>query len=113
MDKSKLITRMKVDKKKVDEITYGMGVNSINRFPIFIKESDGLTDAEYWYGLGNAYLSSDNLFKWRNLIKCAFSVNRSHREFLMNGWEQRKLQKLPEAVQIFRGMTEEEYESGN
>lgn len=103
---------MELNKEKVNRIIFGIGVNSYNRFITFMANLKGLTDAEYWYGLGLAYTSSDNLSQWRHLGKSAFSSKRPKREHLMNGEERKKFAALPERLRIYRGMTEEEYKSG-
>jgi len=103
---------MNINPKKINDLIYGKGVDSHNRFPFFMKNSETLNDAEYWYGLGKAYSDSDNSYKWRSLVKAAFSAKRLQKQYLMTTEEIKGLKKLGKTVTIYRGMTVKERRSG-
>ncbi len=102
------------DKNKALQFVYGIGIDSFNRFDSFIINSYNLTDKEYWYGLKEAYTGCDNLYKHKDeVIKAFTNPHRKHKHYLMNNYERSYLKKLPEKITIYRGMTIEEYKSGN
>lgn len=102
----------KKEKDILDDIFFGIGIDSFNRFPIFTKVQHKLSGAQYWYALGLVYTSSDNLYDYRKEVRKAFSHKQSGRQFLMNGWERRALANLPNEITIYRAMTKQEA-SGN
>lgn len=97
--------------KLVDEILFGPGVSSFNRFDTFLSIRDKLHGELYWYALRFAYQDSDNLFG-NPLIKSAFTENEPCRESMMNVRERKYLAALPDQITIYRGMTVSEFESG-
>ncbi len=99
--------------KKIDEILYGIGVNTFNRFQTFLRMFHKLRGKDYWYALRTSYDSSDNLFHYAAIVKSAFLRNEPEREFLMDDDEREYLQMLPERITIYRGMTEDELQGGS
>ena len=89
--------------------------NSFTRFPYFLELIDilGLSGENYWYGLRCGYVGSDNLFSYRNEVKECFSKDIPYRERLMSKREQNYLKSLPDTITIYRGMTIEEFNSGD
>jgi hypothetical protein len=87
--------------------------NSTTRLNGFLEFASELTPSLYWYGLALAYTCSDNLCTLREESKRCFSSDLPNRECLMNEDELLVFRSLPEMVTIYRGMTEEEKESGD
>ena len=102
-----------MDKKQIDNILFGIGCNSFNRFEMFLSIAPKLKGELYWYALKESYISSDNLFHFKGLVKASFSSKQPNREKLMNYDEIRYLTSLPEQVNIYRGMTEQELKTKN
>lgn len=101
---------IKKEKEKIDDIL--IRCNSYERFPMFLTMSKGLKGELYWYTLRQCYEISDNLFRYRKEIKESFSSNESERNKLMTKRELNYLNSLPEEITIYRGMTIEEFKSG-
>jgi hypothetical protein len=99
-------------KKDLDKILFGIGVDTMNRFEVFYNLRPDLSPALYWYGLRVAYQDSDNLYSQTEKVRECFSSMLPQRELLMLKREITKIDKLPEIVTIYRGMTEEEVNSG-
>lgn len=87
--------------------------SSFDRFQKFLEIQDQLNDKDYWKILSYAYTCSDDLFHLKEDVKEAFIVDRSYREFLMDEEDFEVYNSLPEKLIIYRGMTNEELESGN
>jgi len=87
--------------------------SSFDRFQTFLKIKDFLNDKDYWKMLSTAYTGSDDLFHLKEEVKEAFIVDRQHRNFLMNEEDLKVYTSLPEKLIIYRGMTTEEFESGD
>lgn len=100
------------DKEIVDKIILGIGVDSLNRFETFYRYASHFTPPQYWYGLGLAYTSSDNLYSNKEKVRECFSSILPGRKFLMDESERTFLKKLPKFLKIYRAMTIEENKSG-
>lgn len=89
--------------------------NSYERFPKFLKMIDffGLDGENYWYGLRQSYDCSDNLYEYRKEVKECFCRDEPSREKLMTKREQNYLNGLPDTITIYRGMTVDEFRSGD
>ena len=89
--------------------------DSYERFPTFLEMSDEmeLKGELYWFALRECYSCCDNQYQFRNEIKTAFRRTDPHRDILMSKKEIKYLKNLPETFPIYRGMTIDEYESGN
>jgi len=87
--------------------------SSFDRFQKFLEIQDKLNDKDYWKILSYAYTCSDDLFHLKEDVKEAFIVDRSYREFLMDEEDFEVYNSLPEKLIIYRGMTNEELESGD
>jgi hypothetical protein len=92
----------------INEILFGVGVGSFNRFQTFIKLMPELNGKSYWYALRNSYDMSDNLFEYSGIVKGCFLKSEPQREYLMLPDEMEYLKTLPEQITIYRGMTENE-----
>jgi hypothetical protein len=106
-----------ISKKRQKELIIDalMMCDSYDRFPTFLEITDEM-DLEgelYWFALKECYSTCDNNYQFRHMIKDAFRRKDSHREILMSKEERKYLKKLPDTLTIYRGMTVEEYESGN
>lgn len=88
--------------------------DSFDRFPTFLDicEEMDLKGELYWYALRDCYSCCDNTYQFRLMIKDAFGRNTPHREYLMSKKEKEYLEKLPDTLTIYRGMTVKEFESG-
>jgi hypothetical protein len=100
-----------MNKNQVDNILFGIGCNSFNRFETFLSIADNLKGENYWYALRNAYTLSDNLYKYRNSVKQAFLKNEPDRFSLMEKSELKQLESLAETFTIYRAMTKTELDS--
>lgn len=87
--------------------------SSFDRFQKFLEIKDQLNDKDYWKVLSDAYIGSDNLFRFSDDIKEAFIEEREFRTKLMRRKDLKHFNDLPEVVTIYRGMTVEEFQSGN
>ena len=97
-----------MNENEIDNILFGIGVDSFNRFQTFIKLMPKLKGKNYWYALRNSYDTSDNLFKYSRIVKGCFLKDEPQRENLMLPDEIEYLKNLPEQITIYRGMTENE-----
>jgi hypothetical protein len=98
-----------MNKEEIDNLIFGIGVNSYNRFQTFLGIIPKLTGENYWYALRNSYDCSDNLFEVSGLVKGCFLKDEPQRECLMLPDEVEYLNTLPEIITIYRGMTENEF----
>lgn len=96
---------MRISYPELDNIIYGIGVDSLNRFPIFLNFAPYLKGKKYWYALRNSYIDSDNLFHYVRLVRAAYLRAEPGRQFLMDSGERNYLKRLPEQITIYRGMT--------
>jgi len=107
----------KIGKKKLKENIDQTLVmcNSYDRFAGFLELywKYNLKGEMYWYALKEAYSACDNLYGYKNYIKNAFLSEEPSREKLMSKKEQKYLSSLPENLTIYRGMTVQEFESGD
>jgi hypothetical protein len=102
-----------MNENEIDNILYGIGIDSLNRFQTFVRLIPKLKGKSYWYALRNSYDSSDNLFEYAGFVKNCFLKNEPQREFLMLPDEIEYLKNLPEQIKIYRGMTENELKGKN
>jgi hypothetical protein len=80
----------------------------VTKFQVFLAIKPLLKDKLYWFALGDAYTSSDNLYCYKADVKQAFTCDEVERDYLMNKSERQYLKNLPEQITIYRGMTENE-----
>ena len=78
---------------------------------IFNQYSDQLNDDEYWQNLGYCYTLQDYNPAPYPILLNLFRSPRPHREKLMNEEDLLIYSALPEEVEIFRGMSKEEFDS--
>lgn len=69
-------------------------------------------DEEYWTELRTAFMCSKNTRNYQKEIRELFSAKKKDRFKLMNDSEMNELEELPSKIKVYRGMTEEEKESG-
>ena len=87
--------------------------NGITKFQAFLAIKPLLKNRLYWYALQLAYTASDNLFDYKADVFKAFSADHTERDHLMNARERNYLNRLPDEITIYRGMTKSELDSGN
>ncbi len=97
--------------EEIENIIWGIGTDSYNRFEIFLNHCKFFIDWEYWYGLRLAYTCSDNLFQYKGLVRAAFVAKVKDRKYLMTESERVFLKGLPQKVTIYRAMTVKESKS--
>lgn len=97
-----------MNKEEINNALYGIGVNSFNRFQAFLNISSQLKGENYWYALRNGYESSDNLYRFSEIIKDNFLKKEPNRDSIMKSEEITYFNNLPEQITIYRGMTENE-----
>jgi hypothetical protein len=73
---------------------------------------DKLTDKEYWENLAHLYSLHDYEQLPFKLYKSMFNADRPEKQYLMTDEERDFLNKLPEEVTIYRGMSKKEFDSG-
>jgi hypothetical protein len=95
-------------KEDVDNIIYGVGIDNLNRFDVFYKHRPKFKGKFYWYALRVAWETTDNLYKYSDVIKYFFNNSEPHRDSIMTDEEKKYLDNLPERIKIYRGMTEVE-----
>lgn len=98
---------------QVDKVLFGALCDSYGRFERFTEIATKLKGENYWHGLSGAYQFSDDLFPYKKEVKLAFRSKKPKRKCLMTPKEQGFLRNLPQRIVIYRGMTEQEYESGD
>ena len=98
-------------KEEIDDIL--IMCDSSERFPMFLKISKRLRGELYWYTLRQCYDLSDNLLKYRKEVKESFRSEEPERNKLMSKREINYLNRLPDELIIYRGMTVEEFKSGD
>lgn len=86
---------------------------SEDRLWYFYKNSHLLDDKEYWSNLRSAYQDHGDIRVMLFTVQSLFTSQRVKRKFLMNHYERRYLNELPNEIQIFRGMSIEEFNSKN
>ncbi len=99
--------------EEIDNLLFGIEVNSENRFQAFISNVKLFKEKQYWQALKLAYTCSDNLFQYKGLVKAAFLKDEPFREALMDETELSFIKSLPEEFSLYRGMTKDELKSGN
>jgi hypothetical protein len=102
----------------VTDFLWGIGVNSENRFAKFMEFADThlLTQKQWWYGFRVAYEGSDNLYDSGEEIREILSWVDDFsyvRELMMEEEEIEYFNSLPDKLTIHRGMTVDEFNSGN
>jgi len=102
-------------REKIDQILCGIGVNTFNRFEVFLKMAEALQRYPelYWYALRQAYDSSDGIFSKSCEVELSFGCGLPGKENLMTNDELNFFNHLPGQVTIYRAMSVEEYESGS
>lgn len=92
----------------------------MNRFDKFFEyyKNDEFSYPEFWYGFQIAYSDSDDLYKWtpaiKGLLKSKKDIEYEQiRYYMMNESELAYYEELPERVTVYRGMTLDEYNSGD
>ena len=103
---------LSLTKEEIDFIVFRCS-NSLNRFEYFLSLRRYLYGDVYWYALRNAYVSSDDLYRFSKLVKECFSSEHKGKENLMVPHEIETLNSLPEKVIIYRGMALAEKRSKN
>ncbi|WP_099369859.1 hypothetical protein [Sphingobacterium sp. 1.A.5] len=98
-------------KKEIDDVLFGAGCDSYNRFDRFLDIYTDLEDNRF-YALMNAYVSSDNLYEYRDEIKDIFSRFQGQTGNFLNNDDAEYFNQLPDQITIYRGMTVEEFEGG-
>jgi len=93
----------------IDSELFGIGVDSYNRMDKFLELIPQLSDIEYWYGLYEAYTSSDNTYRFGKELKKLFTADRGSKEYIMTEDDRNKLQKFPPKLIIYRAMTIREF----
>ncbi|MBE7689010.1 hypothetical protein G1L02_05780 [Tenacibaculum finnmarkense] len=99
-------------KEDVENLIFGIGVDSYSRFKTFWNYRLKMKSSLYWYGLSQAYQNSDNLKEDKVFITLCFSSKEPNKCDLMNESEKEYLNGLPKKIKIYRGMTKEELKSG-
>lgn len=100
-------------KYKIDVKTQLLHCSSQMKIKKFYEFKDLFeSDDEYWTELRTAYMCSKNTRNYQKEIRELFTANRGDRFKLMNDSEIELLEKLPAKIKVYRGMTEEEKESG-
>ncbi|MEJ7821357.1 MAG: hypothetical protein WKF85_03490 [Chitinophagaceae bacterium] len=83
----------------------------VTTFQAFLSIRPVLKGRLYWNALRRAYEHSDDLYHYRYDIKEVFKRDEPDRDSMMNKKERDYLQKLPDKITIYRGMTKKEYQS--
>ena len=101
------------DNNKVEQILFGIDANHSNRLELFFKKQAELTDKEFWYAFSMAYQCTDDLYRFKDLIKLTLikNIERPHRDYMMTGYERKYFNKLPNEIRLYRGMTANELKS--
>ena len=71
------------------------------------------TDKEFWEKLGEIYIQSSNNYHYRDEIIKLFKSPKKDKEYLMSKIDRITLEKLPNKIKIYRGMSKEEDLSGS
>lgn len=100
-------------KNQLNKIIFGPGINTYNRFPLFLKVADQLHGWQYWYLLRSAYEGSHGLYIYREQIKKAFLKNEPEQRTLMTIAERKIIKSLGSRITIYRGISTAEAESGD
>lgn len=75
------------------------------RFEFFAKIAHNLDAAEYWQAFADAWIDSENIWQYNNLIRSLLK-NKKHAEYrhlIMNEDERKYLASLPDTIEIWRG----------
>ncbi|AVR44790.1 hypothetical protein C7S20_05640 [Christiangramia fulva] len=100
-------------KYQLDRLIFGPGRNSYSYFGNFLEVANELHGWHYWYLLRTAYECADGIFIYREEVRESFIKNEPEKSSLMSAYEKRYLKSLGPIVQIYRGMTKTEAESGD
>lgn len=95
---------------------FALRVNSMNRLEALLLHfqiRNNITDKEYWTTLGETWQVCDNLFDYQKEVKALFSAKRRFKKYLMCSKDVLYLNKLPQRITIYRGMTVDEFKSDN
>ncbi len=75
------------------------------------KDAWLFSDAQYWRLLGTAYSNQKHTIQYRELFDELFRADRPGREHLMDEDERRILERLPDEIAVYRGYSDDEYET--
>ncbi|MCX6244618.1 MAG: hypothetical protein NTU98_07920 [Bacteroidetes bacterium] len=108
------LANQSLSKKEIDHLLFGFGVDTTNRLGVFLAIAMRLMGANYWYALGLAINCCETLYRWKKDLKKALQ-NKTHqgREHMMTKEERAVFAKLPDEITIYRGMTMNEFNSGD
>ncbi len=87
-------------------------VEKPHRFDYFLSIQDKLNDKEYWKTLGSIFTGTERQSKKQAEWILSFSSKRPEREKLMNDKDWDLFNQLPEKVEIWRGVNDEDYVDG-
>ena len=99
-------------RNEIEDRLFGIGTNSYNRFEKFLEMRGELDGENVFYALMNAYISSDNLYEYRDEIKESFGTLEPKQPRFLEVEDEEYFNALPDQVTIYRGMTVEEFEGG-
>lgn len=100
-------------KYKIDFKTQLLHCSSQMKIKKFYEFKDLFeSDDEYWTELRTAFICSKNTRNYQKEIRELFSSKKENRIKLMTDAEIKELEELPAKIKVYRGMTEEEKESG-
>ena len=85
--------------------------DKIRMFLIYMDQFK--TDKEFWEKLGEIYIQSSNNYHYRDEIIKLFKSPKKDKEYLMSKIDRITLEKLPNKIKIYRGMSKEEDLSGS
>lgn len=104
----------KNDKDLIDDVLNGINATHATRFDVWFRRfrfDDSITDAQYWYGLRNAYEDTDILKPYRKMIQQSFASNRPGKEGIMKTNEQESYAMLSDEFTVYRAMSTDELRS--
>lgn len=99
---------------------YSIYVDSMMRFQAlmdFFKYIEDIgeiiSDKKYWSIIGITWSGCDNRVEYQEGVKCLFRSKRKFRQYLMSSEDESYLKNLPDEITIYRGMTVDEFKSGD
>jgi hypothetical protein len=72
------------------------------RVAVFAKLAKKLSHADYWKGLGELYIYTENIWQPKRQLARLFASDRPYRKLLMSAYERRYLARLPNRLTIFQ-----------
>jgi hypothetical protein len=106
--------KSELSKKQVDRIlNFGNSViypmdglpMGVTKFQAFLSIKNLIGGKRYWQALRKAYTESDDLFVYYADVKDSFEKKRDEKEYLMTKAERSFVERLPQMINIYRGMT--------